>query len=838
MGKKQALPSQGENNNTYTAESIQILDGREAVRRRPAMYIGNTDSLGLHHLVFEVVDNSIDEALIGCCNKIEVFIHFDNSVTIVDNGRGIPVENHPIEKDKSTVEVVMTKLHAGGKFSNKVYRFSGGLHGVGVSVVNFLSEWCEVEVRRDGRVYYQRYERGIAKTPLEEIGKSKHTGTRIRFRPDPEIFGDIKFSYEILANRFKELAFLNAGLSITLVDERTNKEARFLYKGGINEFVKSLNEGKNVLNPKPIYLHGSREVVKDEATGKKEEVVVEVSIQYNDSYSEILYTFANTINNRDGGTHALGFRKALTRTLNDYAKRNDLLKKVPEGITGEDVREGLTAVVSVKVSEPQFEGQTKSKLLNPEVAGIVEQIVNEGLSEYLEENPTIARRILDKVITAAQARHAARRAREIVRKSAIEVGTLPSKLADCAEKDRSLTELYIVEGDSAGGSAKLARDRHFQAVLPLRGKIINVEKARLDKVLSNEEIRTLVTALGTGIGEENFDISKLRYDKIILMTDADVDGAHIRTLLLTFFYRQMRPLIEESRIYIAQPPLYKVKKGKVERYLEKEEDKDRFLLEQGFREASVYVVGKRQGERKLTATESRHLMEHLLSLEQFRKSIERKGIPFPEYLSQRDKKGRFPRFVVVEGIKRHFAYEEKDLARFFEAENSEPDESNGVPDMFTSGDEASPRRVNSHNLIEVPESKSIEELWQNLESLGINPGLFVDEKEESTQKDKKPFRIVDSKGEQFASSLKELMEIIMEIGSRGVTIQRYKGLGEMNPEQLWETTMNPKTRTILQVTLEDAIEAERICSILMGDQVEPRRKFIQDHAPKVRNLDI
>ncbi|MCX7766647.1 MAG: ATP-binding protein, partial [Candidatus Sumerlaeia bacterium] len=437
------------NNNgaeVYSAETIQILDGREAVRRRPAMYIGNTDVLGLHHLVFEVVDNSIDEAMVGYCDKIDVFIHYDNSITVVDNGRGIPVENHPLEKDKSTVEVVLTKLHAGGKFDHKAYQFSGGLHGVGVSVVNFLSEWLEVEIRRDGFVYWQRYEYGVPKSALEKIGKSRHTGTRIRFKPDSQIFSTIDFSYDLLANRFKELAFLNAGVAISLVDERTNKEARFFYKGGIVEFVKSLNEGKNVLIAKPIYLQGSKEIVKDESTQKIETIMVEVALQYNDGFSEILYTFANTINNRDGGTHALGFRKALTRTLNDYARKNDLLKKVPEGITGEDVREGLTAVVSVKLSEPQFEGQTKSKLLNPEVAGVVEQLVNDGLGEYLEENPAIARRILDKVIMAAQARLAARRAREIVRKSALDIGTLPSKLADCSEKDRTLTELYIVEG--------------------------------------------------------------------------------------------------------------------------------------------------------------------------------------------------------------------------------------------------------------------------------------------------------------------------------------------------------------------------------------------------------
>ncbi len=835
MGKKKRL----DDANLYNAESIQILDGHDAVRRRPAMYIGNTSSLGLHHLVFEVLDNSIDEVLAGYCNKIDVYIHYDNSVTIVDDGRGIPIENHPVEKDKSTVEVVMTKLHAGGKFTHKAYQFSGGLHGVGVSVVNFLSEWLEVEIRRNNAVYFQRYETGKPVTPLEKIGKSRHNGTRVRFRPDPAIFETIEFSYDTLANRFRELAFLNAGVTIILNDERTSKEARFFFKGGIREFVKNLNEAKTTLNSKPIFLESTREYVKDEATDTKDEVKVEVAIQYNDSYSEILYTFANNINNRDGGSHAMGFRRALTRTLNDYAKRNDMLKKIPEGLTGDDVREGLTAVVSVKLSEPQFEGQTKSKLLNPEIAGLVEQIVNEGLNEFLEENPPIARKIMDKVINAAQARHAARRAREIVRKSAMEIGTLPSKLADCAEKDKTLTELYIVEGDSAGGSAKLGRDRHFQAVLPLRGKIINVEKARLNKVLSNEEIRILITAIGTGIGEENFNLEKLRYAKVILMTDADVDGAHIRTLLLTFFYRQMRPLLENGHIYIAQPPLYKIKKGKVERYLDKEEDKDRFLLEQGFDEATVFVIGKRKAERKLTAKEVRNLMESLLQLQQVYHTIERKGIDFSFYLRNRDNKGRFPRFMVVHGKHTKFAYEEKDLAQYFENGANGNGQENGISDMFSSSDkeENKGKHINSHNIIEIPESKTVEELWNNLTCLGINPELFrYVEKED--QNDNKAFRIVDTKGESAAYSLQELIKIISDIGSKGISIQRYKGLGEMNPDQLWETTMNPKTRTIMQVTLEDAIEAERICSILMGDQVEPRRNFIQEHAPKVKNLDI
>ncbi len=804
------------------------------------MYIGNTDQLGLHHLVFEVIDNSIDEVLSGHCNKIDIFIHYDNSITIVDNGRGIPVEIHPVQKDKSTVEVVMTTLHAGGKFNNDAYKYSGGLHGVGVSVVNFLSEWMEVEIRRNGAVYFQRYEDGKPVSKLDKIGKAKHTGSRIRFRPDPNIFKTLEFSYDVLANRFRELAFLNAGVAISLKDERENKEARFLYKGGIVEFLKHVNEGKNVIINKPIYFKGSREFVKDESSGKKDTLYCEVALQYNDSYSESIYTFANNINNRDGGTHSSGFRRSLTRTLNDYAKKNDLLKKVKEGVGGDDSREGLTAVVSVKLSEPQFEGQTKSKLLNPEVEGLVQQIVNEQLGEYLEENPRIAKKILEKVIMAAQARHAARRAREIVRKSAMEVGTLPTKLADCTEKDPKLAELYLVEGDSAGGSAKSARDRHFQAILPLRGKILNVEKARLNKILSNEEIRTLITAVGTGIGEEHFDLSKIRYEKVILMTDADVDGAHIRTLLLTFFYRQMRPMLENGHIYIAQPPLYKAKKGRVERYLEKEEDKDRFLLEQGFGDATVYVVGKRNAERKLTAREERELMECLVSLELLRNTIERKAINFDDYLKARDKKGRFPRFVVQHKGEQTYAHEEKDLAEFFEVENGSPTNSDGVQDMFRpkeNGDNNANGQNNgvSQNITEIPEAKTAHTIYEKLRCMGIDPEVYLTQEKED---ENKVFRIVHSKGEEQVSSLDELMSAMLDIGGKGIGIQRYKGLGEMNPDQLWDTTMNPKTRTLLQVTLDDAVEAERICSVLMGDQVELRRGFIQEHAPKVRNLDI
>ncbi len=627
----------------YDATTIQVLKGLDAVRRRPAMYIGDTATKGLHHLVYEVVDNSIDEAMGGFCDAIKVVLRRDGSVMVEDNGRGIPVDMHPTQK-KPAVEVVMTMLHAGGKFDHRTYKVAGGLHGVGVSVVNALSEWCEVEVTRDGKRYFQRYERGNTVAALKEVGKGRHPGTKTTFRPDLEIFKSTDFNFDVLCGRMRELAFLNAGLKIEITEESTGKSNLFKYRGGISSFVDYLNENKQVVHAKPIYLHNTRNGID-----------VEMALQYNDSYTENIFSYVNNINTIEGGTHLSGFKTALTRTINYYAQKNNLLKNGQPPLEGEDVREGLSAVISIKIPDPQFEGQTKTKLGNSEVKGIVESILGESLSEYFEENPSIAKKVVEKASSAARAREAARKARELTRrKTALETAALPGKLADCSLDDPALCEIYIVEGDSAGGSAKQGRDRKFQAILPLKGKILNVEKARIDRVLSNEEIRTMITALGTGIKDE-FDINKARYNKVIIMTDADVDGSHIRTLILTFLYRHMRELIERGYVYIAQPPLYRVKKGNTEFYAFSDEERDRHM------------------ER---------------------------------------------------------------------------------------------------------------------------------------------------------------------LGKTGVSIQRYKGLGEMNPEQLWKTTMDPETRTLLQVTLEDGAEADHIFSILMGDQVEPRRKFIEENAKYVRNLDV
>lgn len=630
-------------NQEYNANQIQVLEGLEAVRKRPGMYIGTTSSKGLHHLVYEVVDNSIDEALAGYCDKIEVVIHSDNTITVVDNGRGIPVDIQT-KVGRPAVEVVMTILHAGGKFGGEGYKVSGGLHGVGVSVVNALSEWLEVEVKRNGQIYHQRYERGIPVKDLTVIGEATNTGTKITFKPDAEIFEELVYDFNVLSVRLRELSFLNKDLMIVLKDERDGQEKTFQHAGGIIDFVRHLNKNKDVLHPKPIYFFN-----------EKDDVAVEISIQYNDSYTENIFSFANNINTQEGGTHEAGFKTAMTRVVNEYARKHNILKENESNLSGEDIREGMTAIISVKVREPQFEGQTKTKLGNSEVRGISDSIVVEGMGTFLEENPSIGKKIIEKSVNAARAREAARKARELTRrKSALESTALPGKLADCSVNDPAMSELYLVEGDSAGGSAKQGRDRRFQAILPLRGKILNVEKARLDKVLTNEEIRAMITALGTGISDD-FDINKARYHKLIIMTDADVDGAHIRTLLLTFFYRYMLPLVEAGYVYIAQPPLYRVKKQK----------------------------------------------------------------------------------------KEHYVYNDHELDKLFE-----------------------------------------------------------------------------------------------QLGREGTELQRYKGLGEMDPEQLWETTMNPETRTILRVDLEDAMLADEVFTILMGDKVEPRREFIQTNAMKVRNLDI
>jgi DNA gyrase subunit B len=841
----------------YDANAIQVLEGREAVRKRAPMYISNTGELGLHHLVYEVIDNSIDEAMGGHCDKIDVTIHFDNSISIADNGRGIPVEEHKAKKGKSTLEVVMTILHAGGKFDNEAYQFSAGLNGVGVSVVNFLSDWLEAEVKRDGGIYSMRFEKGLVKGDLKQLGASKKTGTRIRFKPDESIFETLEFNYDTLAARFRELAFLNAGVTISLVDERTGKENRWQFRGGIVEFVKNINSAKHVIHPKPIHCNRAREFERIEKetsevrTGKLE---LEIAIQYNESYDETVLTFANNINTRDGGSHLSGFRKALTRTVNEYAKRNDLLKKFNDTITGDDLREGLVAVMSCKISNPQFEGQNKRRLLNPEVAGWVEQMVNEALNDHFEENPAVARRIVEKGVNAAKARIAARKAREIVRKSAMDITALPGKLSDCSEKDPGLCELYVVEGDSAGGSAKQGRDRHFQAILPLRGKIINVEKARIDRILSNNEIRTLVTALGTGIGKENFDIGKLRYHKIIIMTDADVDGAHIRTLLLTFFFRQMVELVEGGFIYIAQPPLFRIKKGKQEQYLDNEEQRDRFLLELAIDGVAVEYRKRGEGVKpsSVAKTQLKELLEDVIALGPISAVLARKGLPLEKYIGLRNDGGRLPRYQVSVPDKTHHAYSEDELAKLLETleeevEAVEQAETEGgdtaqLEMLLDQADAELPVKT-KHAVVELPEAEALEAMLRRLEKVGIPATFLVPQEFEidpsNPFEEYHPFTVLDGdKRSLSADSLPQVLERVREIGSKGVMIQRYKGLGEMNADQLWETTMNPQVRRLIQVKMPDAVEADRIFTILMGDEVDPRRRFIQQNAPEVRNLDV
>ncbi|MCK9432082.1 MAG: DNA topoisomerase (ATP-hydrolyzing) subunit B [Candidatus Omnitrophica bacterium] len=793
----------------YDATSIQVLEGIEAVRRRPAMYIGDTAVRGLHHLVFEVVDNSVDENLAGFCDTISVVIKPDNSISVADNGRGIPVDMHKTEK-KPAVEVALTTLHAGGKFDHRSYKVSGGLHGVGVSCVNALSDWLEVEVRRDEKIYHQRYERGRTVSKLTVIGKSASSGTKITFKPDKTIFSKTEYSYDILSGRLRELAFLNKGLKIKLTDERSDKEAVFEFSGGIISFVEYLNKNKNPLHNKVVYF----EKLQDE-------VNVEVALQYNDGYAETLFSFANNINTVEGGTHLSGFKSALTRGINQYAKAKNLLKD-NIAITGDDVREGLTAVISVKVPNPQYEGQTKTKLGNSEVEGLVASASLDALSGYFEENPSVANKIIDKVIVASRAREAARKARELTRrKGALEGAGLPGKLADCSERDASLCELYIVEGDSAGGSAKQGRDRRFQAILPIKGKILNVEKSRLDKILSNEEIRTMITALGTGIGEE-FDISKLRYHKLMLMADADVDGSHIRTLLLTLLYRQLPKLLEEGHVYITQPPLFKIKRGQREEYIQTEQQMNDMLLDLG-REGHKLVRVK--DKLVFTDNQFKEILKLLVELDRHGRFLDKKGVNFSEYLNFRNTKTKkMPIYrVKVEGNVQ-FLYSDKELAELTEKEGKEIEQ----------------------NVLQLFEAQEIEELILKIEKLGIefetyfnNPSAVKPGTDKTGEKKIKAiYRIINSGDIKEAFSLKEVLVYIKEVAAKGMHIQRYKGLGEMNPQQLWDTTMDPEKRTILQVTLEDAVETDKMFTVLMGDQVEPRREFIEDNAHKVKNLDI
>jgi len=805
------------NTSSYDEKSIKVLGGLEAVRKRPAMYIGSTGSMGLHHLVYEVVDNSVDEALAGFCKNIDVLIHEDNSVTIIDDGRGIPVKMHP-EKKKPTVEVVLTELHAGGKFENKAYKVSGGLHGVGVTVVNFLSEWLEIEIRRDGQVFHQKYACGKPVKALSVEGKTKKTGTTVTFKPDGSIFETIDFSFDTLSQRLRELSFLNAGIRITIKDERSeDKFHEFQYKGGIVSFVEHLNKSKSPIHPKVVYING-----------EKESIQMEMALQWNDSYNENVFSYANNISTTEGGTHMVGFKSALTRCINNYASTRGLLKDMKESLQGDDVREGLTAVISVKLPNPQFEGQTKTKLGNSEVEGYVKSIVNDKLSAFLEENPSVAKKIIQKAVDGARAREAARRAKEIIRrKGALDSSALPGKLADCQETNPALSEIFLVEGDSAGGSAKQGRDRRFQAILPLKGKILNVEKARFDKVLSNEEIRTIIMALGCGIGNDDFNPEKLRYHRIIIMTDADVDGSHIRTLLLTFFYRQMKSLAENGHLYIAEPPLFKVKRGKDERYIKDESSLEDYIFDLAEEGITVSPKGKK------TPVQGKPLLAMLKKIARLQRSlgrIEKRGrdadiigalalhdsFDVESLRSEREVKGladtldKHLRSIRPDSRPAEFGVEADTEHGAFRVRCSS--RRNGLA-IETSID---------RDLFNAPEFQDLRTLARSLKDAG-----------------EPPFTLKDGNGnETEAPTFKDLMDRILEIGKKGLGIQRYKGLGEMNPEQLWETTMDPAKRILLQVKVEDAVAADEIFTKLMGDVVEPRREFIERHALEVSNLDI
>jgi DNA gyrase subunit B len=792
----------------YTAESIKVLKGLEAVRKRPAMYIGSTGPEGLHHLVYEVVDNSVDEALAGYCTEVDVIIHVDNSITVIDNGRGIPVEQHKKEK-KSAAEVVMTMLHAGGKFDQKSYKVSGGLHGVGVSVVNALSKRLDLEVKRDGGIFTQSYERGIPVAKLKQIGKTKKTGTKVTFWADEDIFEAVEYNFEILAQRLRELSFLNKGLKISIADERANKSHEFQYKGGIREFVEYLNQAKQTINPKPIMFEGEREGVS-----------IDLAIQYNMSYADTIYSFVNNINTTEGGTHLIGFKAALTRSLNTYAGSHNLLKDLSENITGDDCREGLTAVLSIKLHDPQFEGQTKTKLGNSEVKGIVESIVNEQLATYLEENPTVGKKIVMKIIDAARAREAARKARELARrKGVLESTSLPGKLADCQDRDPATSEIFIVEGDSAGGSAKQGRDRRFQAILPLKGKILNVEKARFDKILKNEEIGTMFAALGIGVEQSEDSLDKLRYHKVIMMTDADVDGSHIRTLLMTFFYRQMARLIERGHLYIAQAPLYKVSHGKDIQYLKDERDYEKFMVRKISEEFKVRAGGRKE---VLEGDKFRKFFRNLMAKKNYAQFFERKNFPLfliellvrngvdgQEFLSSKKNVEKVMKLVAEKGF-------DVKLAR---------DEEYGVYEIEF-GYHLNGLSVGGKigmDLVTSADYKNLYRITQELEGM------------------KGPYAVLtngDGAEKMVLENENKLLEYLFEKGKKGINIQRYKGLGEMTPTQLWETTMDPERRILLKVSIVDAAAADRVFTVLMGDEVEERKKFIETNALEALNLDV
>jgi DNA gyrase subunit B len=823
----------------YGASNITVLEGLEAVRKRPGMYIGPTNEYGLHHMIWEVVDNCVDEALGGHCNQIDVTLHADNSISISDNGRGIPVDMHKTEK-KPAVEVALSMLHAGGKFDHDSYQVSGGLHGVGVSVVNALSEWLEVEVRREGKIHTQRYEKGVAVTPVKSSGEAKKTGTKISFKPDRTVFSVLEFNADTVANRLRELAFLNKGLTIKYRDERgkETKETVFVFEGGVSAFIKHLGKSKTVLHATPIYI-----------CKEKDGVTVEVAMQYNDAYSENIFCFVNNINTVDGGSHLIGFKGALTRAANKFARGSGMIKNESMSLESDDVREGLIAVVSCKVPDPQFDSQTKGKLVNPEVKDIVQSVVYDHLTSFFEENSSLARKIIDKAVTAAEAREAARKARELTRrKGALEGLSLPGKLADCSESDAAICELYLVEGDSAGGSAKQGRDRRFQAILPLKGKILNVERARIDKLLSNDEIRSMITAMGCGIGESEFNIEKARYHKIVIMTDADVDGAHIRTLLLTFFYRHMKPLIERGYVFIAQPPLFKVKRGKKETYVQAERDMDRVLFDQGTEGTRLVRLLKGKGETAYAADKFRELVDDFTALERVVPRLAR-TMDLRTYLDLRRKDGKkMPMYEVPTMNGPLYAYSEDELEAVvgkvkkaksrFVKEKALDDDLFGEFLKTPIPDTGEPEVV---ALADLGELREVEEVIRRLEKKGFSvDDVLAEEEENRGDKDKrKPlFRLETEKRSYDLFNLREVVEQVRALGKEGIHIQRYKGLGEMNPQQLWETTMDPSKRTLLQVKLEDAVEADQIFSVLMGDQVEPRRLFIQEHAPEVRNLDI
>ncbi|MCF6154041.1 MAG: DNA topoisomerase (ATP-hydrolyzing) subunit B [Candidatus Brocadia sp.] len=806
---------------TYDATSIKVLGGIEAVRKRPAMYIGDTTLKGLHHLVEEVVCNSVDEAVAGFCENISVKINADGSLAVIDDGRGIPVDVHK-ETNKSALEVVMTTLHAGGKFEHKSYKVSGGLHGVGVSVVNALSEWMEVEVRRDEHMYFQRYEKGEVKSPVELRGVTKKRGTRVVFKPDPEIFEDTTFCYETIAKRLREYAFLNKGLKITLSDERTDKSDSFKYEGGIKAFVKELNEGKDVIHKDIIYFE-------KESNG----TIIEVAMQYNDGYSENVYTFANNINTVEGGTHLSGFRAALTRTLNNYAKNKGLLseEKAP---TGDDYKEGLTAVISVKLPDPQFEGQTKTKLGNRDVQGLVETVVNEQFGIYCEETPATAKAIINKGIDAARAREAARKARDLTRrKGALGSTNLPGKLADCSSRDFETSELFLVEGISAGGTAKQGRDRTFQAILPLKGVILNVEKARIDKMLSNEEIRTLISALGTGIGMDEFNVSNLRYGKVIIMTDADIDGAHIRTLLLTFFFRQMIDLIEKGHVYIAQPPLYKVTKNKRQEYIYDDRELQKKLISLGG-EGTIMEVNSGEKE-SLDSSKLGKLLQQLVQMEEYTKMLRKKGISLDRFLGLRHKKsGNLPFYKVTYKGEIFYIYSEEELEEFIKEKQQAEGRELEILEEDDVLENKQRKEEGKIEVIEYHESREIEKTMRIIENFGFS----IDEYFDGRNSEEPKYKLASGDTEIYANSLGEVLSKIREIGRKGLEIQRYKGLGEMNAEELAETTMNINTRTLLKVKVEDAAKADAIFSTLAGKDVQRRKEFIEKHALEVRNLDV